>query len=113
MFALASVGVAESALAERLAPLEGTPGLEIRYAAESALGTVRITLLGADEVQITVGPHDHCAGQPRQYADALQGLRQLSIQPTGIDSCIAWFSVDVFVNDAGEIEAVMLDLFGP
>ena len=71
------------------------------------------TLVGTREVQITVGPHNHCAGQPRQYSDTLQGLRQLSIQPTGIDSCIAWFSIDVFVNDAGEIEAVMLDLFGP
>lgn len=71
------------------------------------------TLVNAGEVEIIVGPHDHCAGQPRQYSDTLQGLRQLSIQPTGIDSCIAWFSIDVFVNDAGEIEAIMLDLFGP
>ncbi|MEM7288284.1 MAG: META domain-containing protein [Actinomycetota bacterium] len=71
------------------------------------------TLVNAGEVEIIVGPHDHCAGQPRQYSDTLQGLRQLSIQPTGIDSCIAWFSIDVFVNEAGEIEAVMLDLFGP
>ncbi len=60
-----------------------------------------------------MGPHDHCAGQPLVLPDSLVGLRQLSMQPTGIDSCIAWFAVDVFVNDAGEIQAVMLDLFGP
>lgn len=62
---------------------------------------------------VSAGPHNHCAGQPLVLPESLQGLRQLSIQPTGIDSCIAWFAVDVFVNDAGEIEAVMLDLFGP
>lgn len=73
-----------------------------------------IATLGEREAPLVlVGPHNHCAGQPRELPDSLIGLRQLSIQPTGIDSCIQWFAVDVFVNDAGEIEAMMLDLFGP
>ena len=53
------------------------------------------------ETKLTVGPHNHCAGQPLLLPESLQGLRQLSIQPTGIDSCLQWFAVDVFVDDAG------------
>jgi len=63
--------------------------------------------------EFTVGPHDHCAGQPRLLPGELQGLRQLSIQPTGIDSCLQWYAIDIFVNDEGQAVAVMLDLFGP
>ena len=62
---------------------------------------------------ITVGPHNHCAGQPLLLPESLQGLRQISIQPTGIDSCLQWFAVDLFVNDAGVAVGVMLDLWGP
>lgn len=64
-------------------------------------------------VEVIVGPHDHCAGQPLELPESLLGLRQLSLQPTDATSCIEWFAVDVFVNDAGQIEAVMLALFGP
>jgi hypothetical protein len=66
-----------------------------------------------DAFEVLVGPHDHCAGQPLVLPGSVQGLRQLSIQPTGIDSCLQWFAVDLFVNGEGQIEAVMLDFFGP
>lgn len=65
------------------------------------------------ETVLAVGPHNHCAGQPLLLPESLQGLRQLSIQPTGIDSCLQWFAVDLFVDDAGVVVAVMLDLWGP
>ncbi len=39
--------------------------------------------------------------------------RQLTIEPAGVTSCLEWYAVSVFLNDAGEIERVMLDLWEP
>jgi hypothetical protein len=37
----------------------------------------------------------------------------LTIQPAGVSSCLEWYAVSVFLNDAGPIERVMLDLWEP
>ena len=47
-----TAGIGESSFAEQLAPVEARPGIEVRYSAEESLGTVRITLLGADEAEV-------------------------------------------------------------
>jgi heat shock protein HslJ len=73
-----------------------------------------LELLGnADQITTLVGPHDHCASPPAPIADELQGLRHLSIQPTGIDSCLQWWTVDIFVDDAGVVAGITLDLWEP
>ncbi len=54
-----------------------------------------------------------CAGSPRTWPETFARLDQINIEPIGIDSCIAWFGVSLFVNDDGQIEAVALDHFGP
>lgn len=64
-------------------------------------------------VLVTVGPHDHCAGPPLDLPSDFDGLRQVSIQPTGITSCIEWYAVDLFVDGSGEVLHVMLDLWEP
>lgn len=67
-----------------------------------------------DEVGITttsVGPQPHCAGPPLDIP--WDSARQLTIQPAGITSCLEWYAISVFLNDAGEIERVMLDLWEP
>lgn len=71
------------------------------------------TLARADFVRITSGPIPHCAGPPLQWPPALDGLRQINVEPIGGDSCLQWFGVSLFLNPAGEIGAVILDLFGP
>jgi hypothetical protein len=45
--------------------------------------------------------------------EGLESLRQQSVQPAKTDSCLEWFSVDLFVNEDGEIAAVTLDLYEP
>lgn len=47
---------------------------------------------------------------PEGYAD----LRRVSIQPSeeSTDSCLSWFTVDLFVN-RGQVVAVTLDLYEP
>ena len=67
-----------------------------------------------DESGITttsVGPQAHCAGPPLDIP--WDASRQLTIQPAGISSCLEWYAVSLFLNDAGEIERVMLDLWEP
>ena len=59
----------------------------------------------------TIGPVDHCAGPPLDIP--WESVRQLTIQPAGITSCLEWYAVSVFLNDAGEINRVMLDLWEP
>lgn len=58
-----------------------------------------------------IGPVDHCAGPPLDIP--WDFTRQLTIQPAGITSCLEWYAVSVFLNDAGEIDRVMLDLWEP
>lgn len=76
----------------------------------SALDTLR----RADgDYTIRVGPHPHCAGTPIEPPAALAGLRQISIQPTDVATCIDWFAVDLFVDDQGHLRGVVLDLWEP
>ena len=58
-----------------------------------------------------IGPRPHCAGPPLVLP--WDSARQLTIEPAGISSCLEWYAVSVFLNDAGEIERVMLDLWEP
>lgn len=64
-------------------------------------------------VEITIGPHQRCAGPPVARLAGLDDHKQVSIQPSVIDSCIAWWTVDFFIDAEGRIDAVTLDLFGP
>ena len=62
---------------------------------------------------VSVGPHQHCASPPVAAPSGFDGHRRVSVQPTGIDTCILWWTVDLFVADSGRIEAVTLDLWEP
>ncbi len=64
-------------------------------------------------VRVTAGPIPHCAGPPLEWPSELDGLRQINVEPIGVDSCIQWFGVSLLLNDQGEVEAIVLDLFGP
>ena len=66
-----------------------------------------------NELQVVVGPHDHCAAPPAPISDQIAFASHLSLQPTGIDSCLDWFTVDLFFDEAGRVTAVTLDLWEP
>jgi len=73
-----------------------------------------LDLMGRDvATTISVGPHPHCASPPVPPQSSLVGLRRVSVQPKLIDSCLLWWTVDLFVSAAGRIEAVTLDLWNP
>jgi len=77
----------------------------------SALGM----LVHAQPYQITVGEHDHCASPPMPLPDGYEDRLQISIQPRdgSYDSCLMWGTVDFFVNDNDEVEAITMDLWEP
>lgn len=66
-----------------------------------------------EELVVAVGEHPHCASGPVPPPNEVEDLRRVSIQPVGIDSCIQWWTVDLFVTDDGRIAAVTLDRFEP
>lgn len=67
------------------------------------------------ELIARVGPHARCAAAPVPPAPGLEGHRRLSIEPVliGSASCLSWWSVDLFVDGEGMIEALTLDLWEP
>ncbi|MGH2709720.1 MAG: hypothetical protein ACRDH9_00745 [Actinomycetota bacterium] len=67
----------------------------------------------AGSLEVNVGPHPHCASPPVPPPARLKDLRRVSAQPTDIDSCILWWTVDAFVDVNGTIRAITLDLWEP
>ena len=64
-------------------------------------------------LKVSVGPHFHCASPPVPPPRTVAALRRVSVQPGTYDSCLAWWTVDLFVTPEGEIEAVTHDLWEP
>lgn len=66
-------------------------------------------------LQVQVGEHPHCASGPQPAPEGMTTLRRVSVQPTdaAITSCLDWFTVDLFVDDAGTVQAITLDVWEP
>lgn len=90
----------------------------------SALRTIREHTRGRDgdsglrksgDLAVSVGPHPHCASPPVSAPSSLEEMRRISIQPAehAITSCLAWFTVDLFLDSDRRIVAVTLDLWEP
>lgn len=61
------------------------------------------------EFRVDIGPHPNCVGTTPPTAPGLEGLRQLSITPTGpSDSCLDWWALDVYLNDVDQIQYVSI-----
>ena len=68
------------------------------------------------DLALSVGEHPHCVSPPISAPEQVASLRRVSLQPSDaltITSCIGWFTVDLFVDGDGTIEAVTLDLWEP
>jgi len=68
-----------------------------------------------DDYVVTVGPHPHCASGPMDAPVGYEAMKRVSVQPVlgRNDSCLMWFTVDLFVDDSGEVAAITLDLWEP
>jgi hypothetical protein len=66
-----------------------------------------------EKTTVSVGVHPHCASPPVPPPKRVAHLRRVSVQPRDSESCLRWWSVDVFVRPGGEIKAVTLDLWEP
>ena len=90
----------------------------------SALKTVRSHVRGREgdsglrksgDITVSAGPHPHCASPPVPAPRGLTDKRRVSVQPAedSTTSCLAWFSVDFFLDSNRDIVAVTLDLWEP
>jgi hypothetical protein len=79
-------------------------------------GTASAIDLIADEpgrLRVFVGPHPHCVATAVPAPPQVTDLERVVVQPRDPDGCLDWWTVDAFVNPAGKIEAVTLDLWEP
>lgn len=65
--------------------------------------------------QVSLGNHSHCASPPVPAPMGFEEHRRVSVHPaeSSIDSCLSWFTVDLFVDQDGQVAAVTLDVWEP
>ncbi len=70
---------------------------------------------GRGAFHISVGEHPHCASPPVPAPREFKDYRRVSVQPSdsSIDSCLSWFTVDLFLDEQGNVAAVTLDIWEP
>nr|WP_297427362.1 hypothetical protein [uncultured Actinotalea sp.] len=99
-----------------------TDGFRARSGPVSALTVLQEHLAEPDGaqrlgtgLQTSVGEHPHCASPPVPAPAGLADARRVSVQPAedSITTCLAWFSVDLFLADDGTVVAVTVDLYEP
>ena len=71
------------------------------------------TLRDGGKTAVVSGPHNHCASPPLPMPAGFEQTRRISGQPTDIDSCINWWSVDLLLDADGRIAAVLLEIWDP
>lgn len=90
----------------------GPNGFRDRSGPFSALDVIAST----DTIAIAVGRLGSCvSGDPQPMPDGLTSLHVISLQPSreGSATCMDWWSVDIFVTDAGRVEGIDLDRGAP
>lgn len=70
---------------------------------------------GTGETVVSVGEHPHCASPPMPAPEEVADHVRVSVQPdwNAIDDCLQWWTVDLYLNDSNQIEAVTLDVWEP
>lgn len=70
---------------------------------------------GRGAFQVFVGEPPHCASPPVPAPREFKDYRRVSVQPShsSIDSCLSWFTVDLFLDEQGTVAAITLDLWEP
>jgi len=62
---------------------------------------------------LVVGPHFLCGSPPQPISEQIEFASHISLQPASIDSCLQWFTVDLFLDDDSTVVAVILDASEP
>ncbi|NEE03403.1 hypothetical protein [Phytoactinopolyspora halotolerans] len=91
------------------------PFSPIRIIREHIAAAVDPPLRMSNDLQVSVGEHAHCASLPVPPPASVASLRRVSVQPAhgSIGSCVFWFSVDLYLDTSGDIQAVTFDLYEP
>jgi hypothetical protein len=72
-------------------------------------------LQSLDAYTVEIGEHPHCAGPPQPPPSGFENLQRVSVQPlsNSIENCLDWTTVDFYVNQSGQVEAITMDLWEP
>lgn len=70
-------------------------------------------LAGSGPTVISLGSHPHCASPPVPPPANVADFRRVSVQPKDTESCLQWFTVDLFLDPGWMIAAVTLDVWEP
>lgn len=97
---------------EQLADVESWIVPRSEYAGFSGPFNILDPIRRGRTLNITEGPQPHCAGPPLDPPLGLEDAMLVSGQPKESDSCIDWFSVNLWMQN-GEVTAITLELFGP
>jgi hypothetical protein len=62
---------------------------------------------------IGAGSHHRCASPPGPAPRRVASLARMSIEPFPVESCLQWWSVDLYLTRDNRVRAVTLDLWEP
>lgn len=106
--------VLERSAAELRDPEEWTIHVDSFRAYGGPFSALRLMARERGPLQVSAGPHRHCAA-PRVIPPPrrVESLRRVSVHPQRWESCLRWWTVDVYVDGVGEVHAVTLDAWEP
>jgi hypothetical protein len=84
-------------------------------AIEGPFSAGRLLANAPEGYDVSIGEHPHCVGPPQAPPSQFASHARISIQPPGesFDTCLQWFTVDLFVGKSGLVEAITMDIWEP
>lgn len=63
--------------------------------------------------RVTVDQRPRCSGRAHRAPARFREARRVTILPTRVESCLDWYAVDLYVDRAGLVRGVTLELWEP
>jgi hypothetical protein len=87
-----------------------------RIREHAAMANSQTVAVSGGAFDVSLGEHLRCSvSEPISDPAEIVVSRRVSLKPAkgSLTSCLDWFSVDLFLNPAGEVQAVLLDVWEP
>ena len=66
-----------------------------------------------DGVRLTIDERPRCAGRGHRAPSRFREARRVTLQPARVESCLDWYAIDIYVDRAGQVRGVTLELWEP
>lgn len=81
--------------------------------ASGPFSALRTIALERRPLTMTVGRHRRCASPAGPAPPRVVSLMRISVQPRRVESCLQWWSVELYLTRDRRVRAVTLDLWEP